>query len=565
MREDAFKVFRKGEQSFFQVLGHMLSSNTLMLDQCPATIAPMRQLVLSEASLLKENGLFSDVVLRWKSLFTEFRSQLIQRNSGDIFRAFFLWYMKQQTSTNDKASVEEESAQAAILQQMKEEQQLLQKSAKSSLEEMSKTTCELVQKEISDGSIIIDYIFFAPLRENPLLDAYCVILVRGKSPIVCELDYKAIRNQSALVAKVLLSQPSSITRERINFELALLAKVVFPQEVLDILASGNVSHLYISPDSDIAHVPFDSLPVKLGSSDTAVPLFERFSVSILSSVRQLLRFQKAQEVISNSGERNKTCLIIGNPNFNLCKPSAEASTVDRLITYLSGYFSVSVPAEEPDEQLEYSQDELDFISSHLQSCGLTVQSMVGDKATLSNVLTIKSPLLIHISSHAYGSSGRSISAYRGNFYGDLKSAAIVLAGINTFRRKRFEQLHPECGPCQLSPLGIYSMNLQGTKLIFLSTCSSGAGTAPVQEAANSLAEAFLTAGAETVVATLWPVMDQSANNVSKLFYKKVTTPGVRPSEALADTKKCLKMQDDSDQWSSFMAFACYGLDKPLMM
>ena len=58
MKDVALKVFRKGEQAFFQVLGHMLSSNMLMLDQCPATLAPMRQRVLCEASTLKEHELF---------------------------------------------------------------------------------------------------------------------------------------------------------------------------------------------------------------------------------------------------------------------------------------------------------------------------------------------------------------------------------------------------------------------------------------------------------------------------------------------------------------------------
>ena len=71
MKEDALAVFKKGEQAFFQVLGHMLGSNTLSLDQCPATIAPMRQLVLSEASFLNDDRLFADVVLRWKCLFVQ--------------------------------------------------------------------------------------------------------------------------------------------------------------------------------------------------------------------------------------------------------------------------------------------------------------------------------------------------------------------------------------------------------------------------------------------------------------------------------------------------------------
>ena len=224
MKDIALKVFRKGEQAFFQVLGHMLSSNTLMLDQCPATIAPMRQRVLCEASILKDRNIFADVVLRWKCLFKEFRSQLIQQNSGEIFSSFFQWHMMCETST--KAASDEDATQAALLRQMQKEEALLQTSAKSILTEMSEMSCEVLQKNLVDGMLIINYIFFAPLRENPLLDAYCVIIAKDGNPIICELDYKAIRNQAAMVAQHLLSQSPSLTQEKIDSELSLLAKAL---------------------------------------------------------------------------------------------------------------------------------------------------------------------------------------------------------------------------------------------------------------------------------------------------------------------------------------------------
>lgn len=559
MKDVALKVFRKGEQAFFQVLGHMLSSNTLMLDQCPATIAPMRQRVLCEVSILKECQLFADVVLRWKCLFKEFRSQLIRQNSGEIFSAFFQWHVMCETST--KAASDEDATQAALLGQMQKEEALLQTSAKSILTEMSEMSYEILQERLVDGILIIDYIFFAPLRENPLLDAYCVIIVKDRSPIICELDYKAIRNQAAVVAQHLLSHSSSITWEKIDTELSLLARVLLPQELLNILASGKVTKLYISPDSDIAHIPFDLLPVDLSGSGTETPLFEKFPVSILSSTRKLL----SSNVETGSGKEQK-CTIIGNPNFDLCMLAASSdSSIDKLINFVCGYFSISPPSGPIVEKLEHSKDEVDYISSHLQSCGLVIQSMTGDDATLRNILSIQSPLLIHVSSHAHSITGRSVQAYRGSFFNDLRSAAIALAGFNTFSRNQLDRLPPDCGPALLSPLAIFSMKLKSTKLVFLSACSSGAGKAPIQEAVDSLAEAFLTAGAETVIAALWPVADESAAGISKLFYKKVTIPGTRPSEALTHTKKTMIEHDVENHWSNCVAFVCYGIDKPLFI
>ena len=92
-----------------------------------------------------------------------------------------------------------------------------------------------------------------------------------------------------------------------------------------------------------------------------------------------------------------------------------------------------------------------------------------------------------------------MQAYCDSFFNDLKSAAIVLTGFNTFSRKQLDQLPSNCGPAILSPVAIFLMKLKGTKLVFLSACSSGTGKALIQEAVDSLAEAFLTAGAETTI------------------------------------------------------------------
>ena len=109
------------------------------------------------------------------------------------------------------------------------------------------------------------------------------------------------------------------------------------------------------------------------------------------------------------------------------------------------------------------------------------------------------------------------------------------------------------------------MKLQGTKLVFLSTCNSASGTSPIQEAVDSLAESFLTVGVETVIATLWPIADQQAADISKVFYSKLVIPGTRPSQALAYAKKHFKRQDEDSYWSSYSAFACYGVDQPFVM
>lgn len=562
MEDSALKVFKKGEQAFFQVLGHMLSSSTLKLDQCPAMIAPMRQLVLCEASLLKERGLLADVILRWKCFFKELRKCLIRHSSGGVFSAFYQWYTKQLVIPEAATA---EDVEAALLKQMQEEELLLQTFAESTLAEMAKSSYSILQKHLADGVLAIDYIFFAPLKTNPLLEAYCIIFESGTVPVVCKLDYKAIHNQAALVGRLVsqaMADGSKIAQGRINAELALLAKTVFPKYLVELLTSRNdITHLYISPDSDIVGIPIDLLPV---SFDSPVLLLERFSVSILPSMRELM-FYNSKLPSDKEGALGQTCSIIGNPNFNLHKPATEASTVEKLVNYFYSYFSTASNGPILD-QLQHSQDEVDYVALQLKSQGLSVKALVSDEAVLSNVLSVENPILLHISSHAY-SCTKKLSGFRGNFFADLQSSAIALSGFNTFSRGNFDQLRSDCGPAQLQPLAIFSMKLRGTKLVYLSTCDSAAGTAPMQEAIDSLAEAFLVAGAETVIATLWPVADQLAAKFSKYFYDRLTTPGVRPSQALKYAKQCFRRfnADTQRHWLCYAAFVCYGLDKPFLV
>lgn len=88
----AMKMFQYGEQSFFSVLANNLEKGALRLDQCALTIAPIRQLVLLQAKRFNNARVFADVALRWKGLFGEFRSQLIQEGLGKPMAACFRSY-----------------------------------------------------------------------------------------------------------------------------------------------------------------------------------------------------------------------------------------------------------------------------------------------------------------------------------------------------------------------------------------------------------------------------------------------------------------------------------------
>jgi CHAT domain-containing protein len=64
------------------------------------------------------------------------------------------------------------------------------------------------------------------------------------------------------------------------------------------------------------------------------------------------------------------------------------------------------------------------------------------------------------------------------------------------------------------------LNLQGTELVILSACQSGAGEVKIGEGVMSLRRAFRIAGAETVMASHWSVSDQATSRLMTEFMRR---------------------------------------------
>jgi CHAT domain-containing protein len=79
---------------------------------------------------------------------------------------------------------------------------------------------------------------------------------------------------------------------------------------------------------------------------------------------------------------------------------------------------------------------------------------------------------------------------------------------------------------------IGTQNLDGVQLVVLSACESGLGKQASGEGLLGLQRSFQSAGARTVVASLWPVDDKATAVLMRHFYQNLWWEKMPPIEAL---------------------------------
>jgi CHAT domain-containing protein len=82
---------------------------------------------------------------------------------------------------------------------------------------------------------------------------------------------------------------------------------------------------------------------------------------------------------------------------------------------------------------------------------------------------------------------------------------------------------------------VAQMNLRGTELVVLSACESGLGEVQSGEGVFGLRRAFLYAGTESLVVSLFKVPDAETRELMKVFYGRLKG-GAAPADALHDAK-----------------------------
>lgn len=336
---------------------------------------------------------------------------------------------------------------------------------------------------------------------------------------------------------------------------------------------SDVKHLYVVPDADLHLLPFAVL------SDGAKTLTERFSVSYLSSGRDLLRG-------SSAAHSDDAVVVFANPDVRArldlsgsLVADAEAETAPPKngavaeFEHTRGLTVRRAPGRSAKHEVEQLA-ELPGADGEAQAIADRISSAVifrRENATEQRLLNLKlAPKILHFATHGlyFGDSTDPSSALSQRSGPPVDSddqtpnplvrSALVLAGAAHGRMRRDAPFDGLLTALEIST----ALALNGTKLVVLSACESARGVVLQGEGVASLQRAFLIAGSESVVASLWKVHDAVTKRLMTAFYDFLRAGDSR-SVALRRAAEQVRSSPEYSHPYFWAGFVLVGQDGPI--
>lgn len=328
------------------------------------------------------------------------------------------------------------------------------------------------------------------------------------------------------------------------------AQKLYRQTLAPLLSAG-ISHLYLSLDGSLSLVPFDAL------HDGTDYLLGRKIFHYLTSGRDLLRTKAA---ISR-----QLALVLADPDFGRADNAKKEEAAETFYQKLSAL-----------QRLTGAQREAQQIGRLL-----ALSPIVGDAAKESVLRSAHAPWVLHIASHGLflksqevaRPAGRGLDAFGERklvplgesgpaplrMTGDadsLSRSALVLAGA-----AQGAQAKDAAEDGLLTAEEARSLDLFGTQLVVLSACETGQGELSVGQGVYGLRRAFLVAGAETLVTSLWQVNDTATGKLMELYYQKLLKKRKGRLEGMQEAMKEMRAKYPHPYyWAPFLVI---GSDGPL--
>jgi CHAT domain-containing protein/Tfp pilus assembly protein PilF len=296
---------------------------------------------------------------------------------------------------------------------------------------------------------------------------------------------------------------------------------------------GESGHILLVPDGPLNLVPFGALIDEGGTYAAA-----RHAFTYLTSGRDLLRMQGAVKPRGGA-------IFIANPDFGpMSLGNASRGT---------GMSRVVFPP------LPGTADEVKALSGILRNASV----FDGPRATKAAMTAAHGPSILHVATHGFFLPDRGQPGSRALVLTDPVEDHKAAASENPLLRSGLAfagaNLHRPDNDGLLTAMEAASLDLSGTQLVVLSACETGVGQVQGGDGVYGLRRAFVVAGAQSVVMSLWKVDDEATRDLMIAYYRAIQS-GAGRTEALRRAQLGLLQNEKTRHpyyWAAFIASGDY--------
>jgi CHAT domain-containing protein len=411
-------------------------------------------------------------------------------------------------------------------------------------------TIEDVRRELPESAALIEFVVYHPSdarvateHDTPTEPHYAAYVLRSRG----EVQWKELGPAKEIDAAV--DALRQALRDPARADVKALARAL-DERVLQPLRveAGDATQLLIAPDGELNLIPFEALVDERGHY-----LVEHYSFVYLTSGRDLMRMRVTRA-------NRSAPVIVADPTFG--EPTAIA-TNNRARAGNGG----SVRPGSSDSQIFFGP--LPGVAEEVRELRLLLPQasfITKDQATKAALEKLSAPSILHLATHGFFLSearpDRPPAAANGAATGlpdgtrsvsatvrtenPLLRSGLALAGANQTGVAGSDGI--------LTALEAAGLDLWGTKLVVLSACDTGVGEVKNGDGVYGLRRAFVLAGTESQVMSLWPVSDRSTRDLIVGYYRALLQ-GAGRSEALRRVQLAMlhdKAHSHPYYWAGFI-------------
>ena len=371
-------------------------------------------------------------------------------------------------------------------------------------------------KEGESAVEIIRFRYFNTAFSDSVLYAALVVNPQTRR----QPDLIVLKNGNQLETKYLNYYRNSVRSQRED-------KLSYTQFWEPLEKSLKGSKIYFSPDGVYNQFNPDAIRLPDGSY-----VIDKYNIIFVSNTKDLLT--KEEKKTPNAGGR---FVFLGNPVF-----CGKNDTLECGVQALPG-----------------AEAEVKACQALAKKNGKTVFAYVENESGTDeeNVKKMVNTLVFHVATHGFflADNKSQNELDEENVSGTasknplLRSGLILRGGGDVLARKEPGLIATENGI--LTAYEVMNCNFEGTELVVLSACETGLGEVQVGEGVFGLQRAFIVAGANAVIMSLFKVNDEVTQKLMVKFYEKWFVTGNKRQAFLAARKEIKEEYKSPIYWGAF--------------